>query len=66
MTRIAQGAALMTDTQLEVDFVKGCSNIVPNNVLGKLAGDVLRSMEMPTYTEEEMELIKAIAVRRPC
>lgn len=32
--KIAQGAALMTETEVEIDFVKGCSNYIPNTQLG--------------------------------
>ena len=32
---IARGAALMTGTELEIDFVKATSNTVPNHVLGR-------------------------------
>lgn len=65
VNRIAQGAALMTDTQLEVEFVKACSNVVPNNTLGKAVYETMKSMEFPTYSEEEMEFIQQIAKTNP-
>lgn len=42
---IARGAALMTGTELEIDFVKACSNVVPNNVLGYAAVENLAAAE---------------------
>ena len=34
VNNIARGAALMTGTQVAIHFVKACSNVLPNNVLG--------------------------------
>lgn len=31
--KIAKGAAMMTETELEINFIKACSNLVPNNAL---------------------------------
>ena len=36
VTNIAKGAALMTDTRLEVIFDRASSNLLPNHVLGRL------------------------------
>ena len=47
---IARGAALMTGTELEIDFVKACSNVVPNNVLGYAAVENLRLLKLPEYS----------------
>ena len=51
--RIAQGAALMTDTELEVVFDEGLSNTVPNYVLESVMDGVFREIGAPEYTEEE-------------
>ena len=58
---IARGAALMTGTELEIDFVKACSNVVPNNVLGYAAVENLRLLKLPEYSKEEMEFYSKIA-----
>lgn len=34
--KIAQGAALMTETQVEIVFDKACSNVLSNSVLEQL------------------------------
>ncbi len=65
VTRIAQGAAMMTDTEVEVDFVKACSNTVPNDVLGQLLTDNLMEAEKPTYSDSEVEFIRKIAATTP-
>lgn len=35
VNKIAEGAAHMTETRVEIDFVKGCSNLVSNKVIAK-------------------------------
>lgn len=58
---IARGAALMTGTELEIDFVKACSNVVPNNALGFAAVENLRLLERPEYSKEDMEFYSRIS-----
>lgn len=36
INKIAQGAALMTETAMEYDFIKSCSNMIPNYRLCRL------------------------------
>lgn len=50
---IAKGAALMTGTEVEVEFVKASSNLVPNNVLEKLLYQNMTDLPLPEYTDEE-------------
>lgn len=60
VNNIAKGAALMTDTRLEIEFIKGCSNTIPNNVLEKLLYDNFEEIGVPHYTKEEHEFAKQI------
>ena len=57
---IARGAALMTGTQVEIEFIKACSNIVPNNVLTDALQVNMEKVALPVYTEEEIEFGTAI------
>lgn len=59
--RIAKGAALMTDTELEIDFVKACSNVVPNDTLGYVAIENLHTLDPIEYTAEELEFASKIS-----
>ena len=65
VNKIAQGAALMTETELEIDFIKACSNIIPNNVLEKVLDEKLREIPHPTYTEEEIALAEKFRETSP-
>ncbi|MBQ6374853.1 MAG: amidohydrolase [Clostridia bacterium] len=51
--KIAQGAALMTDTRLEIVFDEGLSNTVPSETLEAVIDDVFRQIGVPEYTAEE-------------
>ena len=55
---VARGAALMTDTTVDIEFDKACSNVVPNLPLGKLAYETMVKLGPPEYTDEEREYVK--------
>ncbi|MCR5793958.1 MAG: amidohydrolase [Solobacterium sp.] len=54
----AQGAAMMTETKVEVIFDEGLSNTVPNFTLEKAALEAFRKCGTPSYTEEELAYAK--------
>ena len=58
---IARGAALMTGTRMEMQFVKACSNLIDNTVLEEVMQKNLDELELPTYTEEEIAFAKQMA-----
>lgn len=57
---IAKGAALMTETTLEVVFDKACSNIITNSTLEKLMHDKFMELEPVKITEEDVKFAKEI------
>lgn len=58
--KIADGAALMTETENERVFIDGCSGTVPNNALEALMYDNLLNTPLPTYTVEEWNYAERI------
>ena len=58
---IARGAALMTGTELEIDFVKATSNTVPNHVLGKAGTENLKLLKLPEFSEEDIEFYSKLS-----
>jgi len=60
INKIAQGAALMTETELEIDFVKACANVVPNKCLGRVLYDNFAVQNFPKYSDEELAFADAI------
>ncbi len=55
---VARGAALMTDTSVEIRFDKACSNVIPNEVLGRLAYEQMVRLGPPDYTDAEREYVR--------
>lgn len=58
--KIARGAALMTETEVEIVFDKACSNLVPNTPLLKLMHEQFLALGIPHYDDVERELAQAI------
>lgn len=58
--KIAEGAALMTETSFERIFVDGTANTVPNSVLEKLMHEKLTEVGVPEYTKEEYDFAEAL------
>lgn len=56
----ARGAAIMTGTRMEVEFVKACSNILPNTALEELLVSSMHAIGVPRYTEEELALAASL------
>ena len=56
----ARGAAIMTGTTMEMEFVKGCSNILPNTTMEELLVETMHSIGAPQYDEEELALAKSL------
>lgn len=58
---IARGAALMTGTRMEMQFVKACSNLVDNTVLEEVFQKNLEEIEREPYTEDEIAFARKIS-----
>lgn len=58
--RIAQGAALMTDTQLVVDYQGGTSNMVPNETLEHIFQKNMEDIGVPEYTAQERDFARDV------
>lgn len=58
---IAKGAALMTGTRMEMQFVKACSNLVDNTVMEEVLQKNLETIKRESFTEEELEFARKIS-----
>ncbi|MDR3160298.1 MAG: amidohydrolase [Spirochaetaceae bacterium] len=61
VNKIAQGAALMTETDVEIEFIKACADVIPNKTLGRVLYDNFKAQELPRYTAEEAAYAAALA-----
>jgi aminobenzoyl-glutamate utilization protein B len=59
--KIAEGAALMTQTELKAEFIEGLSNELPSKGLSDLVIANMREIEAPDYTADEMKFAKEMA-----
>ena len=58
--RIAEGAALMTETSYERVFIDGTANTLPNPPLEKCLYENMRALPLPEYTAEERAYAEAL------
>ena len=58
--KIAEGAALMTETRFEVEFLKAIYNKLPSRVLSELVTQKMREISPPEYTEEELKFAEEV------
>ncbi len=65
MLDIAKGAALMTGTTYDIEFLTGCYNTLPNEVLGELLVEKLKVAGPPKFTDEEKDLARKLQATFP-
>ena len=58
--KIAQGAALMTETELEVIFLSGMYNHLPNEAIWEVINSNMRKVRAPKFKSEDIEFAKEI------
>ncbi|HIH89640.1 TPA: amidohydrolase, partial [Candidatus Bathyarchaeota archaeon] len=63
--KIAQGAALMTETTLTIEMDRGSYNKIPSRVLSDVVTANMRAVGAPTYTAEELAFAAEISKTFP-
>ena len=63
--KIAEAAAMMTETTLSVRFIDGCANTVANRTLEMLAKNNLDAAPLPEYTEDELAYARSLIASYP-
>jgi len=58
---IARGAAIMTRTEVKVEFCEGCYNLVPNRTVTELIVKNMREIGLPRYGSEDRKFAEEIA-----
>ena len=58
--KIAEGAALMTETSVEIEFQGATSNLIPNTVLSKVMQEQFENTKPLQFTEEDYRFAKQI------
>ena len=65
MLDIAKGAALMTGTSFDIEFITGCYDILPNATLSQVLHQALQDSDGITFTEDERAFAKALQTSFP-
>ena len=60
VNNIAQGAALMTDTQVTTRQIDGTASTVSNEVLEQVMYENMQQVPIPAYTQEELAFAQAL------
>lgn len=60
LCKVAQGAAMMTETEVSVEFRGGCYNTMENHALSDIIAEVLENIGVPCWTQEELEFARQI------
>ena len=60
LVKVAQGAALMTETSMEIEFLGGCYPVLPNRVLSEVLHESLLAVSPEPWSEEEIAFAKRI------
>ena len=64
--KVAKGAAMMTETEVDVKIEHGCCEMYPNIKFADLTYDVMKNLTPPTFTSEELQFAAQLqAALRP-
>lgn len=59
VVRVAQGAAMMTDTTMEYELAMAFTEYIPNHALAQIADQCMQEVGAPKWSEEDYRLAKA-------
>lgn len=59
--KIAEGAALMTETKMSYELVAGCYDVIPNHVLSELLFENLQVAGTPNFDADDFDFAKKIS-----
>ena len=60
VAKVAKGAAMMTETEVDIIFEEGCSALLNNHYLADLHYDAMELVGPITYTQEEIDFAQKI------
>jgi len=60
LIKVAEGAVLMTETRLEIDFLSGTYNPIRNDVVNNVIYDKMRQIGPPIFTKDEQRFAEEL------
>ncbi len=65
LVKVAKGAAMMTETEVEVEFLGGCYNTLNNNVLANLVSECMNEIKQEPWTQDELDFAAELDRQSP-
>ena len=65
LVRVAKGAAMMTDTSVEVEFLGGCYNTMNNRILAEVVAESMNEIAQEPWTQEEIAFAAELDAQMP-
>jgi len=60
LVKCAEGAAHMTETKMDIEFLGGCYNSLSNHVIADVLYETMNEIPGPQWTQEELEFADAL------
>lgn len=60
LQKIAEGAALMTETTFDITFLTGCYNTIQNDVIGRVLLESLQEVGVPQWDDADQQFAQQI------
>ena len=60
LIQVAKGAAMMTGTEVDIEFLVGCYDVLPNEVLGDVMYNNMLEAGPPRYSDEDRKFAKEL------
>ena len=61
LVNIAKGAALMTETKMEINFLSGIYNTLPNEIIAQVLHKRLQEVGPPAFTQEDQDFAQSMS-----
>ncbi|HOL18112.1 MAG TPA: amidohydrolase, partial [Bacillota bacterium] len=65
LKKVAEGAAMMTETEVRVEFLAGCYDVLPNEVLGDLMYQNMLEAGPPKFSDADKAFARELAATFP-
>lgn len=65
LLKVAKGAAMMTETEVDIEFLGGCYNTLNNKVLANLVCQCMNEVPQEPWTKEELAFAKDLDSKAP-
>jgi len=60
LVKVARGAAMMTETEMEIEYLGGCYNTMENSVLVGLVHETMERLPRPKWTARELDFARQL------